>query len=143
MFCLSILNPLSANITKWSTTVKQFKLPTNCFSVFDHFVGLMLKGLSASRNPQDLTKFNFEFFIWILNWSVEFTSCMNWHGTSKRIPNCLYAIGFCLTFWKSNHVWVSHIWRYSFSFMLSCVLFYNCHIFPSYWHTSVINNCGF
>ena len=40
-------NPLSANFTKWSNTLKQFvdKLPTNCLSVFDHFVGLVLKGL--------------------------------------------------------------------------------------------------
>ena len=41
------LNPLGANFTKWSNTLKQFvgKLPTNCFSVFEHFVGLVLKGL--------------------------------------------------------------------------------------------------
>ena len=41
------INPLSANFTKWSNTLKQFvsKLPTNCLSVFDHFVGLALKGL--------------------------------------------------------------------------------------------------
>ena len=41
------LNSLSANFTKWSITLKQFvgKLPTNCLSVFDHFVGLALKGL--------------------------------------------------------------------------------------------------
>ena len=41
------VKPLSANITKWSNTLKQFfsKLPTNCFSVFDHFVGLALKRL--------------------------------------------------------------------------------------------------
>ena len=41
------LNPLSANPTKLSNTLKQFvgKLPTNCLSVFDHFVGLALKGL--------------------------------------------------------------------------------------------------
>ena len=41
-------NPLSANITKWSNTLKQFvgKLPTNCLSVFDHFVELALKGLT-------------------------------------------------------------------------------------------------
>ena len=38
-------NPLSANPTKWSNTLKQFvgKLPTNCLSVFDHFVKLALK----------------------------------------------------------------------------------------------------
>ena len=36
------INPLSANITKWSSTPK---LPTNCLSVFDHFVELALIGL--------------------------------------------------------------------------------------------------
>ena len=42
------VNPLSANTTKWSNTLKQFvgKLPTDCLRVFDHFVGLALKGLS-------------------------------------------------------------------------------------------------
>ena len=41
------INPLSANFTKWSNRLKQFvsKLPTNCFSVFGHFVGLALTGL--------------------------------------------------------------------------------------------------
>ena len=45
------LNPLSANLTKWSNTLKQFvgKLPTNCLSVFDHFVGLALKGLIGTK----------------------------------------------------------------------------------------------
>ena len=46
----TVLNPLSANIIKWSNTLKQFvgKLPTNCLSVFDHFVGLALKGLKRN-----------------------------------------------------------------------------------------------
>ena len=41
-------NPLSANFTKWSNTVKEFvrKLPTNCLSVFDHFVGLAIQEFS-------------------------------------------------------------------------------------------------
>ena len=41
------LNPLSANPTKWPKTLKQFvgKLPTNCLSMFGHFVKLALKGL--------------------------------------------------------------------------------------------------
>ena len=41
---LLIYIPLSANPTKLSNTRKQFvgKLPTNCLSVFDHFV--ILKG---------------------------------------------------------------------------------------------------
>ena len=38
-------NPLSANLTKWSNTLKQFvgNFPTNCLSVFDHFVRLALR----------------------------------------------------------------------------------------------------
>ena len=45
----TFFNPLSANFTKWSNTLKQFvgKLPTNCLSMFDHFVGLALKGLMS------------------------------------------------------------------------------------------------
>ena len=44
-FHFSNINPSGANITKWSNTLKQFvdKLLTNCLSVFEHFVGLMLK----------------------------------------------------------------------------------------------------
>ena len=42
-------NSLSANITKSSTTLKQFvsKLPTNCLSVLNNFVGLALTGLKT------------------------------------------------------------------------------------------------
>ena len=42
-------NPFSANSTKWSNTLKQFvgNLLANCFSVFDHFLGLALKGLKV------------------------------------------------------------------------------------------------
>ena len=45
----SYFNHLSTNFTKWSNTLKHFadKLPTNCVSVFDHFVGLVLKGLKV------------------------------------------------------------------------------------------------
>ena len=45
----SYFNLLSTNFTKWSNTLKQFvaKFPTNCLSVFDHFVGLRLKGLKV------------------------------------------------------------------------------------------------
>ena len=41
------LNPLGANPTKWSNRLKRFvgNFPTNCLSVFDHFVKLALKGL--------------------------------------------------------------------------------------------------
>ena len=53
---LSDINPLSTNFTKWSNTLKQFvgKLPTNCLSVFDHFVGLALKGLTPAESYKQL-----------------------------------------------------------------------------------------
>ena len=45
------INPLSANPTKWSNTLKRFvgNLLTNCLSVFDHFMQLALKGLKLSN----------------------------------------------------------------------------------------------
>ena len=49
-----MINPLITNSTKWSNTLKQFvgkKLPTNCLSVFDYFVGLALKGSTALFSP--------------------------------------------------------------------------------------------
>ena len=53
MFVKRIIDPLSGNPTKCSNTLKQFvgnsirrQQPANCLSVFDHFVGLVLKGLS-------------------------------------------------------------------------------------------------
>ena len=41
------VNPLSAKLTKWPNTLKQFvgNLATNCLSVFGHFMRLTLKGL--------------------------------------------------------------------------------------------------
>ena len=45
-----IPDPLSANLTKWSTTqtICRQKL-TNCWSLFNHFVGLALKGLTICK----------------------------------------------------------------------------------------------
>ena len=47
-----LVNPLSANPTKWPSTHKQFvcKLLTNCLNMFDHFVGLAPKGLRDKTN---------------------------------------------------------------------------------------------
>ena len=51
---LRTLNPLNVNFTKWSTTLKHFvgNLAMNCLSVLDHFVGLVLKGLSRSTTRE-------------------------------------------------------------------------------------------
>ena len=45
MLLTDLFNPLSANITKWSNTLKH--TPMNCLNVLDHFVGLVFKGLRA------------------------------------------------------------------------------------------------
>ena len=45
-FCTGVsINPLNANPTKWSNTLKQLvgNLPANCLSVFDHLVNLVFK----------------------------------------------------------------------------------------------------
>ena len=42
-----LINSLSAKFTKWTNTLKQFVgFCRVCLSVFDHFVGLALKGLN-------------------------------------------------------------------------------------------------
>ena len=53
-------NPLNANPTKWPNTLKQFvgKLPTNCLSVFGHFVNLTLKGLSLQEGLEYIDREN-------------------------------------------------------------------------------------
>ena len=45
---ITIINLLSANLKKLPNTLKQFvdNLPTNCLSVFDHFVKLAPKELT-------------------------------------------------------------------------------------------------
>ena len=45
IFNFKLINPLSANFTKWLNKLKQFvrNLPMNRLSVFDHFVKLALK----------------------------------------------------------------------------------------------------
>ena len=48
IFFKKSFNPLSAKLTKWPNTLKQFvvNLPTNCLSVFGHFMGLARKRLT-------------------------------------------------------------------------------------------------
>ena len=56
-------NPLIANPTKRSSTLKQFvsKLPTNCLSVFDHFVGMTLKELIDLSKAFDSVDIRLDF----------------------------------------------------------------------------------
>ena len=58
-----LFNPSSANPTKWPNTLKQFvgKLPTNCLSVFDHFVKSALRGLNYLLKEKTVSKY-FRYF---------------------------------------------------------------------------------
>ena len=52
-------NPFSANDKKWSNTQNICRQkPTNGLSVFDHFVGLTLKGLSFQKLWEEVKKTN-------------------------------------------------------------------------------------
>ena len=68
------ISPFSANPTKWSNTLTQFvgKLPTNGLSVFDHFMGLALKGLKTN-NALNFCK---NCISWKF-WSVSLVICRN------------------------------------------------------------------
>ena len=51
---IPLLNPLSVKPTKWSNTLKQFlgdSRRVNHLNVFDHFVGLAVKGLILHPPP--------------------------------------------------------------------------------------------
>ena len=82
-----ILNSLSANITKWSNTIKQFvgKLPTNCLSVFDHFVGLTIKRLNSDLRAISKDQIKEKFFNLVelsfkTESSIEFLVCIPDHS---------------------------------------------------------------
>ena len=51
-----LVNPFCTNPTKWSNTMKQFvgNLAKNCLSVFDHFVGLALEGLTLFKRNKHI-----------------------------------------------------------------------------------------
>ena len=67
-------NPLIANPIKWPNTFKQFvgKLPTNCLSVFGHFVNFALKRLTV---PSSLIYLIFSFITKRFGLIVDF--CVN------------------------------------------------------------------
>ena len=61
-----LLNRFSTNFTKWSNTLKQFvgNLSMNCLSVFDHFVGLVLKGLrTQSKTKQTRNQYSPKIYL--------------------------------------------------------------------------------
>ena len=61
-----VFNPLSANphkMVKHSQAIRRL-LPTNCLSVFDHFVGLASKGLMLTLNRFNTLFWSFHCWLW-------------------------------------------------------------------------------
>ena len=101
---LTVFNPLSPNPTKWSNTLKLSNpAQTDCLSVFDHFVGLALKGL---------TIFNWKMAI--TRWKLPDKQMKKYmKQTSIQNPAKHQTCGFLrkqLTFSKSHtlDVWLGH-----------------------------------
>ena len=97
------INPLSVNFTKWSNLIKQFvaNLPMNCLSVFDHFVGLALKGLK--KQPfADVLRNSFFFFLISQNRQentcleslFNIVACRRVEGTPAHKLSCEYCKSF-------------------------------------------------
>ena len=75
-----MLDPLNANSTKWSNTLKFL---TNCLSVFDHFVKLAFKGLIS------VLKFRDDPYYWSLSYDEQI------NPRAKEIPS---------KFWKYSKI---------------------------------------
>ena len=122
IFWYKAFNPLSAKLTKWSNTLKNFvgNLPTNCLSVFGHFVRLALKGLSKL------------FLLWrFYLFKVYFCS-----NSFFRYDPC----GWYEMLWYFFIVVpISVPWRFLFSLVLACTCFHTscdkCIIFLNCWST--------
>ena len=84
-------NPLRANPTKSSNTLKQFvcNLPTNCLSVFDHFVILALKGLITFRTQlRSILPFPVGIYPFKVNFRNTTTRCeICWHHSRVFMVN--------------------------------------------------------
>ena len=100
MRCSFNVNPLSANSTKWSSTLKKFvgKLLMNCLSVFDHFVKLALKGLiwNLISHPDIFEKkFERHYHYWKLKVGGSISLICDW----KWLPGlvCLFTPFLCNT----------------------------------------------
>ena len=80
---------LSANITKWSNTLKQFI--GNYLSVFDHFVGLVLKVLKEEYQS------NKHFVAWWLPKNEENEGCRISIHEKKKLHFCIAQMGRLMT----------------------------------------------
>ena len=102
------VNSLSANPKKWSNTLKQFvgNLPTNCLSVFDHFVGLALKELSTPDWDLDFIFTNSFFLLKVITYLIKLCSTTMWFST----PLCSMGLMKFHFLKRFNNFWLKARW---------------------------------
>ena len=94
------VNLFSDNPTKWSDTLKQFvgSFPTNCSCVFEHFVGLALKGLNLKSNErQDHSKRSISYIVLV----TEIQFCMTY--PSGTLPPYLLLLKIEKKIWLTKY----------------------------------------
>ena len=99
------LNPLSANPTKWSNSLKQFvgNFPTNCLSVFDHFVILALKESKAHRSLEVIT---YGGLFVPFSWRVKLRGHMSTYETILRSINpCVDIWSYIAQYEPYDNIW--------------------------------------
>ena len=119
---LWVTNPLNANLTEWSTPQIIRRLLPNCLSVFDHFVGLGLEGLTIWPNLMQVLELTKEsvtvtvhpcklHFILLASWILAlYSSCIL--GLKNKTA---------IDFFRSN--WDSSFHTHSLDWVdLSCIL---------------------
>ena len=117
------INPLGANPTKWSNTLKQFvgKLPMNCLNVFDHFVGLTLKGLTNNLIPfSRLSSFTSNLTLRFTNKPISFWESLKMTNkifTLCPVPLPLHSVS-AISFLSTHRiiVFIRHTWLANFNF---------------------------
>ena len=97
------VTPLSVNFTKWSNTLKQFvgNFSDELLSVFHHFVGLALKGLTTARLNKWIASRRYHFdilyldFYKAINISVLSTPPINRLYKATEAGRATVSIFFC------------------------------------------------
>ena len=97
------IDPLSANPTKRSNTLKKFvgKLPTNFLSVFDLFVGLVLKGLTIITGNNCVLLISVQGFT---EWNRSFTASDLFHMIRQSIKFYIFRCHILMSTWRLKKV---------------------------------------
>ena len=132
----SMLNPLSANHTKWSNTLKQIvsNLPTNCLSVFDHFVKLLFKGLK-SGTFYILVEMNYFKLIWINPPRQEYEK----NRKIQRVGSWKFSFSIQEMYWSCNVIYTYNC-NVLYTKVMYCTMYCNV-MYTNVMYTYVYRSC--